>query len=119
MEAGIELRVSRTMTAGTDGIARMKSRTLRAEPVEQQSDRVIAVAVGTNSFTVIAGHSAAEDARERAYDPAIHPLGPKPFLRWISGSSLGMTSSATTAVGMKRQRVCVTQRGTPLVEWPG
>jgi hypothetical protein len=24
--------------------------------------------------TVIGGHSASEDARERAYDPAIHPL---------------------------------------------
>jgi hypothetical protein len=29
---------------------------------------------------VIAGHSASEDARERAYDPAIHPLRKK-FLR--------------------------------------
>jgi hypothetical protein len=26
---------------------------------------------------VIAGHSASEDARERAYDPAIHPLRKK------------------------------------------
>src|SRR5262249_30728231 len=29
--------------------------------------------VGANPSTVIAGHSASEDARERAYDPAIHP----------------------------------------------
>jgi hypothetical protein len=27
---------------------------------------------------VIAGHSASEDARERAYDPAIHPLRRSP-----------------------------------------
>jgi hypothetical protein len=30
--------------------------------------------VGTDLSTGIAGHSASEDARKRAYDPAIHPL---------------------------------------------
>jgi hypothetical protein len=35
---------------------------------------------GSLRLTVIAGHSASEDARERAYDPAIHLLRKK-FLR--------------------------------------
>jgi len=33
---------------------------------------------------VIAGHSASEDARERAYDPAIHPLRKKFFRRMMN-----------------------------------
>jgi hypothetical protein len=32
---------------------------------------------GTDPSAVIAGHSASEDARERAYDPAIHPFRKK------------------------------------------
>jgi hypothetical protein len=32
---------------------------------------------------VIAGHSASEDARERAYDPAIHPLRKKYLQRMM------------------------------------
>jgi hypothetical protein len=45
---------------------------------------------------VIAGHSASQDARERAYDPAIHPLR-KDFVqgRWTPGSSPGVTHSAS------------------------
>jgi hypothetical protein len=39
----------------------------------------MAVAFGACSSAVIAGHSASEDARERAYDPAIHPLRSKRF----------------------------------------
>jgi hypothetical protein len=35
--------------------------------------------VGTDLSTVTAGHSAPEDARKRAYDPAIHPLRLKCF----------------------------------------
>jgi len=41
---------------------------------------------------VIAGHSASEDARERAYDPAIHRFE-RSFLRrrWTRGSSPRVT----------------------------
>jgi hypothetical protein len=34
----------------------------------------IPTAVGNDLSPVIAGHSASEDARKRAYDPAIHPF---------------------------------------------
>src|SRR5262249_51073809 len=39
--------------------------------------------VGANPSTVIAGHSASEDARERAYDPAIHPVRKNAFAKWM------------------------------------
>jgi hypothetical protein len=35
----------------------------------------------TQPCAVIAGHSASEDARERAYDPAIHPFLQNPFAK--------------------------------------
>jgi hypothetical protein len=35
--------------------------------------------ISTDPAAVIAGHSASEDARERAYNPAIHPLRLKRF----------------------------------------
>jgi hypothetical protein len=34
---------------------------------------------------VIAGHSASEDARERAYDPAILPFNESPFFDGCAG----------------------------------
>jgi hypothetical protein len=36
-----------------------------------------AVTSHVSLFTVIVGHSASEDARKRAYDPAIHPFRQK------------------------------------------
>src|SRR5262249_62097565 len=44
-------------------------------------------------WIIIAGHSASEDARERAYDPAIYPLRKKGSCekRWTPGSSPGVT----------------------------
>jgi hypothetical protein len=41
------------------------------------------------SNAVIAGHSASEDARERACDPAIHRIFAR---RWMRGSSPRMTA---------------------------
>src|SRR4029077_916162 len=41
---------------------------------------------------LIAGHSASEDARERADDPAIHRFERSLSFRWMPGSSPGMTN---------------------------
>jgi hypothetical protein len=42
---------------------------------------------------VMRGHSASEDARERAYDPRIHLLREKFYEDgWIAGSSPAMTA---------------------------
>src|SRR5262249_59302378 len=44
---------------------------------------VRSAALGTEPSTVIAGHSASDDARERAYDPAIHLLRKDPLAKMM------------------------------------
>jgi hypothetical protein len=53
---------------------------------------------GPDLSTVIAGHSASEDARERAYDPAIHRLRLKCFFSMDARVKPGHDESRTTAI---------------------
>jgi len=84
----------------------------------QRRNRVMPMAVSTEPFTVIAGHGASQDARERAYDPAIDPSWPGRLLSMDARVESRHREIAITARRLKRQRVRVTQLGTPLVEWP-
>jgi hypothetical protein len=58
--------------------------------VVEHTERDVPLLVGSES--VMAGHSASEDARERAYDPAIHVFVAPKSKTWMPATSAGMTS---------------------------
>jgi len=63
---------------------------------------------------VIAGHSASEDARERAYNPAIHPLERSASFRWMRWSSPRMTRRLQWDYYL----ACEAARSTEAAVWP-
>jgi hypothetical protein len=54
------------------------------------SDRCWQGAFGLTATAVIAGHSASEDGRERAYVPAIHVFAARRNKTWMPATSAGM-----------------------------
>src|SRR5262249_39740876 len=63
--------------------------------------------------------SASEDARERAYDPAIHPSDESAFLRWMPGSSPGMTEDGGRWRSSIRRNAARLDRGAPARDLAG
>lgn len=106
------------VTVCADGVGARSRLDAGAACPHRRRNRVVPVAVRTSPFTVIAGHGASRDARECAYGPAIGPSWPGGLLSMDARVESRHREIAITARGLKRQRLRVTQRGTPLVEWP-